>query len=56
MVTRHLYSVTARLPWGLETYQIAATDHLAAVDYVERQGQPAGETRPIVLTWERIDK
>lgn len=50
------YQITARVPWGIERYLVAAPNHLAACAYVERNGQPEGETAPIAITWELIGK
>lgn len=48
------YRITARVPWGVERYLIAAPNHLAAVAYVETHGQPLHEEQPIAITWERV--
>lgn len=54
MTPRHLYRVTARVPWGMETYQVAAPDHLAAVEYVRHYAQPKGAVPAEPMTWEKV--
>lgn len=48
------YRITARVPWGIERYLVAAPNYLMAVAHVESHGQPAGQPQPVAITWETI--
>lgn len=48
------YRITARVPWGTESYLVAAPNHLAAIARVERDGQPHGQQQPVAITWETV--
>lgn len=49
------YRITARVPWGIERYLVAAPNHLAACALVENTGQPYGQPEPVAILWEIVE-